>query len=163
MAAEDDPSQIARAAVEAVTSSLTVQVQEVIASAQMSAGQIRREVEAETERRAARVRLAAEEDAARIRRQAEARAAEYLQEIRAQVEELAQLRVERLTRVSDELLHQAQDLITRLEEAATVKQQLDDLLQTLGVAAEMAAREARDALVTLPSIGEPSDLSGALR
>jgi hypothetical protein len=155
MATEDDPSQIARAAVEAVTSSLTAQVQEVIASAQTSAGQIRREVEAETERRALQTRLAAEEDAARIRRQAEVGAAEYLQHVHARVDELAHRRVDRLTRVSAELLQRADELVARLEEATAVKRQLDDLLQTLSVAAEVAAREAREALITLPSIEQP--------
>jgi len=154
VSAADDPLRSAHAAADRLTDTLTVQLRETLAAAERSAAQLRNEVEEEASRRAAEIRLAAEQDAARVRRQAEASAAEYLRAAHERVDAFTQGRVARLGELTDELLTSAQDVRTRLKEAGDVAARLRDLIDTLGVVAEIAAREAHEATLTLPSIEE---------
>lgn len=154
MSAADDPLRAAHAAADRLTDTLTGQLRETLAAAQRSAAQLRSEVEEEAIRRAAELRLAAEEDAARVRREAEARAAEYLRDAHERVDAFTQGRVARLSELTDELLAGAQEVRTRLDEAGEVAERLRDLIDTLGMVGEIAAHEARDAGLTLPSLDE---------
>lgn len=154
MSAPDDPLRSAHAAADRLTDTLTVQLRETLAAAQRSATQLRRDVEEEATRRAAEIRLAAEKDAARVRREAEARATGYLREAHERVDAFTQGRVARLSQLTDELLTSAQDVRTRLDEVGDVAERLRNLIDTLGVVAEVAARETHDAALTLPSIEE---------
>ncbi len=154
MSAADDPLRAAHAAADRLTDTLTTQLRETLDAAQRSAAQLRTQVEAEAIRQAAEIRLAADEDAARIRRGAEARAAEYLRDAHQRVDAFTQGRVARLSELTDELLAGAQEVRGRLNEAGDVAERLRDLIDTLGVVGQVAAHEARDAGLTLPSIDE---------
>ena len=95
-------------------------------------------------------------DARRIRAEAESEAARHLEEARRQVQAFADARVRRITEISDSLIAAAEAIPARLEQAADVRRQIDELIVALGAAAEQAAREAARPAIRLPGIPEPA-------
>ena len=79
----------------------------------------------------------AQEEAARIRREAEA----YADATRRRADAIAEARIRRLRELTDRLIATADTVDRRFGEAIEVKEQLDDLILALGLAADNAARE----------------------
>jgi len=80
-------------------------------------------------------------DAARIRAEAEREAAAYVDAARRRADAFAEARIARLRELTDRLIATAETVDQRFGEAATVKQQLDDLVSALGAAAQRVATE----------------------
>ena len=133
-----------------MTDAVTAHVRAILEAAERAAAEIQREVEEETTRRAAAVRLEAERDAQRIRAEAEAQAGAYLLERRQAIDAFARERIEQLTRLTEGLLTGAQAALARVDEAANARRALEDLLATIAATAEAAARV---------SSAEPDDLT----
>ena len=139
-----------QAAAAAMTDALAAQVQAILEAAERAAAEIQREVEEETIRRAAAIRLEAETEAQRIRTQAQAEVAAYLLERRQAIDAFARDRIEQLTRLTDALLTGSQAAIAPIDEAARARRALEDLLAAIAAAAEAAAHVAT---------AEPEDLT----
>ncbi|WP_205696567.1 hypothetical protein [Conexibacter sp. SYSU D00693] len=132
---------------DALTASVTARVREVMAEAEAAAERLRREVEEATVRRAAEVRTAAEEEAERIRRTAEQQAEAYLAEARRRADAHVAQRVERLADLTDGLLARAEALSVQLDAAGEARRAVEELV----VAVRDAARAA------LEDTGAPPD------
>jgi len=143
-----------------LTASVGARVEEIMATARQAAEALQREVEEAAARRATEVRLEAERDAHHIRAQAEADAARHLEEARRHVQSFADARVRRISELTDELIAASENIPGRLDEAANVRRQIDELIVALGAAAEQAAREAGRPAIRLPGIAEPPPTEG---
>jgi hypothetical protein len=126
----------------AIAGAVTAQVQVILEAAERAAAEIQREVDEETARRAAEVRLAAERDAARIRSAAEAQVGAYLLEARQAVDAFARERLERLARLTDDLLSGSQAVLGRIDEATQTRRALEELMAAIAAAAEATAHVA---------------------
>ena len=78
------------------------------------------------------------DEAARIRQEAE----DYADAARRRDDAFAEARIRRLRELSDRLIATAEAVDRRFGEAIAIKEQLDELVAALGVAAQRAAREA---------------------
>lgn len=127
---------------EAAGSSLSEQVRRIVAAAEISAAEIRRDMEAHTARRLTEIEAEALADASRIRAEAEAEAADYLARSREGIDAFTESRIRRLTELSDSLSEHAEMVDRRFSGMEKVHRQLYDLIASLGAAAEAVAREA---------------------
>jgi hypothetical protein len=141
----------------AIAGAVTAQVQVILEAAERAAAEIQREVDEETARRAAEVRLAAERDAERIRSAAEAQAGAYLLEARQAVDAFARERLERLARLTDDLLAGSQAVLGRIDEAAQARRALDELMAAIVATAEATAHVAAEP----PRVGAPAGAAPA--
>lgn len=82
------------------------------------------------------------DDAERIRREAE----EYAAAARRRADAFAEARIRRIRELSDRLIATAETVDRRFGEAVAIKEQLDELVAALGVAAQRAARELDEEL-----------------
>jgi hypothetical protein len=145
----------------AIAGAVTSQVQVILEAAERAAAEIQREVEEETARRAIESRLAAERDAARIRSAAEAQASAYLLEVRQAVDAFARERMERLARLTDDLLAGSQAVLGQIDEAAQTRRSLEDLMTAIAATAEAAAHVAAAEPPRVgPSTGESPAVAG---
>jgi hypothetical protein len=87
------------------------------------------------------------EDAERIRREAE----EYAAATRRRADAFAEARIERIRELTDRLVATAETLDRRFGEAASIKEQLDDLVAALAAAARRVAEEAEPPPSPAPS------------
>jgi hypothetical protein len=118
-------------------------VRDIVATARRAADDVRREVEGEAARRAARVRLEAEDAAERTLREAEAQAEALIGEAHARVTAFAAQRTARIAALTDGLIARAEALEGRLDQAVGLRAALDDLVAALALAARAATAEAR--------------------
>jgi hypothetical protein len=87
------------------------------------------------------------DEADRIRREAE----EYADAARRRADAFAEARIRRLRELSDRLIATAETVDRRFGEAVAIKEQLDELVAALGVAAQRAARELEAELPPPPA------------
>jgi len=137
-----DLESLTAGAEEAAASPLSEQVGRIVAAAEASAAEIRRDMEAQTARRVTEIEAEARADASRIRAQAEAEAADYLARSREGIDAFTETRIRRLTELSDSLSEHAEMVDRRFSGMEKVHRQLYDLIASLGAAAEAVAREA---------------------
>lgn len=136
-----------------VTAAVNAHIAQIVDAAERAAVDLQREVEQESARRAAAVRLEAEEDADRIRGEAEQEAQAYLDDTRLRIDAFASARVERITELTDALLARAEAIQVRLDDAIDLEGQLRDLVSALGAAARAAVAEGSRPAIRLPGIG----------
>lgn len=127
----------------ASSASIEALVRDIVATARRAADDVRREVEGEAARRAARVRLEAEEAAERTVREAEAQAEALVGEAHARVTAFAAQRTARIAALTDGLIARAEALEGSLDQAVGLRAALDDLVAALALAARAATAEAR--------------------
>jgi len=144
-----------------LTDSLGARVQDIMEAAHKAASDLRREVEAETARRATEVRLGAEDRAHAILADAELRAAQYLEQCRMAADAFAGERIQRLASLSESLIQSAGAIHTGLTAADAVRRQLEVLIGALGAAAEEAAREASAAPIELAPMAPATPSTGS--
>ncbi len=145
----------ARETAEALAASLTLQLEQIIASAEQVAADMQVRAEAESTRLMAEAEERAREDGERIRRAAQAAADEHLQRSRREIDEFAQARITRIGAIADRLTADSEHVLERLTEAAALRRALDSLLAGLTEASEKVVREARGGEGEQPS-AEPS-------
>jgi hypothetical protein len=119
-------------------------VRTIIAAAEAAANAVRHEAEQE----AAVRRRVAEEEAGRIIEDAKADADAYLAE-----------RIRRISELSDTLVERAEQIVSRLDRAEEVRQQLQTLADALGESAEKLASEVRIGAPP-PTVRSPSTPPG---
>lgn len=152
-----------------VSQTVNAHVREIIAAAERAAAELRFEVEQEAMRRAADLRADAEREAQQIRDDAEAEARDYLEDARRRVQAFADGRTQRLEEVSGDLLARAEAIGVRLDEAVALRQELEDLVSALRVAAQSATAEARRPAIRLPRAprggtgADPAERAGSAR
>jgi hypothetical protein len=121
-------------------------VRSIISAAEAAANAVRHEAEQE----AAVRRRVAEEEARRIIEDAKADADAYLAE-----------RIRRISELSDTVVERAETIVSRLDRAEEVRQQLQSLADALGESAERLANEVRVGTPP-PTVRSPSTPPGAL-
>jgi hypothetical protein len=84
----------------------------------------------------------AEREAELIRREAQAEADAIVDDARRRADDLVAERVQLLSDLSDGIIERTEMLFDRIDAAGHVKRQIDDLLRSLGEAAENVSREA---------------------
>ena len=84
----------------------------------------------------------AEREAELIRREAQAEGDRIVDEARRRADDLVAERMQLLADLSDGIVERTEMLFDRIDSAAHVKRQFDDLLRNLGEAAEAVARDA---------------------
>lgn len=137
-------------ATEHVSQTVNAHVREIIAAAERAAAELRDEVEQEALRLAARIREDAENEARQVRERAERQAEEHLADARARAQAFADGRIARIDRISSDLLAKAETIGVRLDDAVGLRQELEDLVSALRVAAQTAAAESRRPAIRLP-------------
>jgi uncharacterized coiled-coil protein SlyX len=120
-------------------------VRSIISAAEAAANAVRHEAEQE----AAVRRRVAEEEARRIIEDAKADADAYLAE-----------RIRRIAELSDTVVERAETIVSRLDRAEEVRQQLQSLADALGESAERLANEVRVGTPP-PTVRSPSTPPGA--
>ncbi|MGI8728072.1 MAG: hypothetical protein ACR2K6_10405 [Solirubrobacterales bacterium] len=85
---------------------------------------------------------AVEQEAAQLRLESRAEAREYLHASRDRADQLVEVRQERISQLTDELIEKAEAVVARLEDAAPVREGFDNLVRALGSAAERLSHEA---------------------
>jgi hypothetical protein len=111
----------------------------------------------EISRRVGTILDAVESEATRIREETRAEAAQYLEEARRQADALVEARRRRIAQLSDELITKAEAVVTRLDDAAPVRAGFENLVRTLGDAAERLAEEAENPADPLPPAPTAAD------
>lgn len=117
-------------------------VQHIVASAERAASEMQREAEAQTRRRSADALAGAHADALRIRQEAEATAQGWLSESRERIDALTQQRIARIDELTHGLIAQCEAILVRFDAATAIRTQVEELLVSLGNAAEQLARES---------------------
>lgn len=102
----------------------------------------------EISRRVGSILDAVEAEAQRLREDARSEAADYLAQARQRADELVAERQRRIAEISDDLIAKSEAVVSRLEDAAPVRQGFENLVRALGDAAERLAYE------TGPGAGE---------
>jgi hypothetical protein len=139
---------------ERLAASVAGQIESIVAAAEQAAEEFRRKAEAAAEQDAEGTRRAAEADARRIRQEAASWAAEYLEDSKRIVDEFAAERIARIGNLTDELIQGAEAVQRRLTDAQMVRQQVYELISSLGAVAEAIALEAQAAAPELaPPVG----------
>ena len=144
---------------ERLAASVAGQIESILAAAEQAAEEFRRKSEAAAEHEADSIRRTAEADARRIRQEAASWAAEYLEDSKRIVDEFTAERIAKIGNLTDELIQGAEAVQRRLNDAQLVRQQIYELISSLGAVAEAIALEAQAAAPELarPPVDVPSD------
>ncbi len=95
----------------------------------------------EISRRVGAILDAVEREATRLREEARADAAGYLEDARRQADALVAERRQRIAELSDELVTKSEAVVSRLEDAAPVREGFENLVRALANAAERLSYE----------------------
>lgn len=101
-----------------------------------------RSIVSAAESEAARIRYEAEHDAQQRLREAETQSLRFLDDAKRRADSLVDERVRRIRDLSEQVVERSQNLFERIDNASELRQQLDDLVQALGEAAQRVAGEA---------------------
>ncbi len=107
----------------------------------------------EISRRISSILDAVEREASRLREEAQNEANRYLDAARRQADDLVAERRRRISELSDELLVKSEAVVSRLDDAAPVRQGFENLVRALGDAAERLSVESQP---TKDSFNPPS-------
>jgi hypothetical protein len=125
----DERDQESPSAGHEMASEVSERIRAVIGSAEAAANAVRHEAE----QKAAVKRRIAEEEAHRI-----------VEDARREAEALIQERIRRISELSDAVVERGEQIVSRLDRAEEVRNQLQDLADALGESAEELARELSD-------------------
>jgi hypothetical protein len=144
-----------------VSSTVGSRVEALFAAAEHEAERVSAEVEAKAAQRAVEIVAAAQADAERLRQEATRRVDDYLAASRRRIDAYAAARLERLAELTEGLIEASETIHHRLHDAISIRNQLNSVIQAIGVVAETTAKEASQPPPSIPPL--PSEYDEVVR